>query len=116
MSNGRNSRGQQQQARRKQIDWFQSSDESVATVANWDLKIEALASAVVQVLAAGDAIMFGVSLAGDAISVTIYSGESKSRKWVSDSIELDDLMATIAQRGRQRNAGEKGTHLEVVAD
>lgn len=113
MAAGRNSRSNPADTRRKHIDWFLSSDESVQAIANWDLKVEALASAVVQVLAAGDAIMFGVSLAGDAVSVTIYSGERKSRKWVTDSIELDDLMIAIASRGRLSQNGANGHHPEA---
>lgn len=82
--------------------WFGSSSESVEGVIDWDLKSQTMTEAILGVLAAGNAIMFGVSMSGDAVSVTIYAGESKQRKWVSDSIELDDLMNAIWQRGHTR--------------
>lgn len=103
-------------AARTRIEWFKTSDESVAAVADWDIKPEQLAYAILEVLQAGDAVMFGVSMAGDAISVTLYSGEQKQRKWVSDSIELDDLMLHILQAGRTRRGALRRGHLEAAAD
>lgn len=96
-------RNRQQHPKHQQnghINWFASADSDVTAIADWDLKTQTFAEAVLAVLAAGNAIMFGVSMAGDAISVTIYAGDAKQRKWVSDSIELDDLMAAIWSRGR----------------
>lgn len=102
--------------RRRQVDWFQSSDESVQAVMDWDIKAHQLAAAVLGVLSKGDAIMFGVSFAGDAISMTIYSGEVKSRKWVADSIEFDDLTAVIAQRARGAQTQDISQLKEAAAD
>lgn len=39
--------------------------------------------------------MFGRSLDGGSISVTIYDGETKSRKWVSDVVDLEDVLTAI---------------------
>jgi hypothetical protein len=44
--------------------------------------------------------MFGVSMAGDAVSVTVYVGEGKHRKWVTDSVELEDFLAVVCERAR----------------
>ena len=103
-------------AAKTRVEWFKTSDESAACVADWDIKPEQLAYAILEVLQAGDAIMFGVSMAGDAISITTYSGEAKSRKWVSDSIELDDLMAVILRTGRQRRGLTHKPLQEAAAD
>jgi hypothetical protein len=97
----------QRPARKNMIDWFQSADESVESIADWDLKPGHLESAVLGVLSVGDAIMFGVSMAGDAISVTIYSGERKSRKWVSDAIEFEQLLGVIASRAQTTHPTDK---------
>ena len=102
--------------RKKQVDWFGSSDEAVEAIADWDIKVQLMAEAILGVLSNGDGIMFGVSFAGDAISVTVYSGEVKKRKWVSDSIELDDLMAALARRARDLRGKVELKVVEDVAD
>lgn len=96
--------------------WFGSSNESVDSVGEWDLKSQTLAEAILGVLAAGSAIMFGVSLAGDAVSVTIYTGDTKQRKWVTDAVELDDLMAAIWRRGRMHGNTPTLDHKPEAAD
>lgn len=96
--------------------WFGSSNESVEAVLDWDLKAQVLCEAVLGVLAAGNAIMFGVSASGDAVSVTIYAGEVKHRKWVTDAVELDDLMAMVWQRGHTRVIAEIRDISQGVAD
>ena len=103
MSNSKSRRAYTAKQTQERRDWFGTADASAEAVADWDIKIEQFAAAVLGVLGAGDAIMFGVSMSGDAVGVTIYSGESKSRKWVTDSIEFDDLMALIARRARPSN-------------
>lgn len=98
------------------INWFATADSDVTAIADWDCKTGTLAAAVLEVLQAGNAIMFGVSMAGDAVSVTVYAGEAKQRKWVSDSIELDDLMAAIVQRGRTARGVTGLRELRAVGD
>lgn len=88
---------QQGQERR---DWFGTADASAEAVGQWDIKDEALAAAVLGILGAGDAVMFSVTQDGWAVGVTVYSGDSKARKWVTDSIEFDDLMISIARRAK----------------
>ena len=84
---------------RQRIEWFAtSSDACTLSIEAWDVKTEILAAAILGVLGSGDAIAFGSSMDGGAISVTIYSGDSKQRKWVNDSMELDDLLALVARR------------------
>jgi hypothetical protein len=86
---------------KRKIEWFAtSSDSSALNVGDWDVKTDVLAAAVLGVLSCGDAITFGTSLDAGAISVTIYSGDSKIRKWVNDSLELDDLLALVAKRAQ----------------
>jgi hypothetical protein len=96
--------------------WFGSSNESVEGIIDWDCKAQTLAEAILGVLAHGSAIMFGVSMAGDAVSVTIYDGEVKHRKWVTDCVELDDLMAIIWKRGHNQRLAEVVDISQGVAD
>lgn len=84
------------------LGWFGSADESMESVGDWDVKQAAMVGAVLEVLSAGDGIMFGISMDGRAVSVTVYSGDTKHRKWVTDAIEFDDLMAAIYRRGLER--------------
>lgn len=88
---------QQGQVRR---DWFGTADASAEAVGGWDIKEQALAAAILGILGAGDAVMFSVTQDGWAVGVTVYSGDSKARKWVTDSIEFDDLMINIARRAK----------------
>lgn len=84
--------------------WFASSNSDAHAVLDWDVKAQQMAEAILGVLAAGSAVMFGRSMSGDAISVTIYTGDHKQRKWVADAIEFDDLMAAIWERGHRATA------------
>lgn len=98
------------------INWFASADSDVSAIAEWDLKTQTFTEAVLEVLQAGNAIMFGVSMTGDSVSVTIYAGEAKQRKWVTDSIELDDLMSAIWKRGRDQRNGGQPQNLRAIGD
>lgn len=98
------------------INWFASADSDVSAIAEWDLKAQTVTEAILEVLQAGNAIMFGVSMTGDSVSVTIYAGEIKQRKWVTDSIELDDLMAAILKRGRDQRVGDISPKLRAIGD
>lgn len=97
-------------------DWFASVDSNTEQIADWDLKDHLLSAAVLQTLAMGSAIMFGVSLAGDAVSVTVYVGDTKHRKWVTDTIELEDYLALIVQRARAQTGGENIRQIGEAAD
>lgn len=81
-------------------DWFASADASPEGIGDWDMKTQLLSDTVMQTLAMGSAIMFGVSMSGDAVSVTVYVGEAKHRKWVSDSVELEDYLGVVLERAR----------------
>ena len=98
------------------INWFASADSGLESIEDWDSKAQTFAEAVLGVLAAGNAIMFGVSQQGDAVSVTIYVGDSKQRKWVTDSIELDDLMGVIWKQGRPKGGMRIVEAQEPAAD
>lgn len=112
-------RTQQQHPKTKEgghIEWFLRADSDVGEIVDWDVKAQTFTEAVLGVLGAGNAIMFGVSMAGDSVSVTIYAGEQKQRKWVTDCIELDDLMSAIWQRGREVGKGDISHKLRAVGD
>jgi hypothetical protein len=91
-------------------DWFATSDASPEGLADWDLKTQLLADVVLGTLAMGSAIMFGVSMSGDAVSVTLYVGDTKHRKWVTDSIELEDYLGVVLGR---LNDARKGRIVDI---
>jgi hypothetical protein len=113
MARNRQQRTYTAEEARTRMDWFASTDSDASTILEWDIKRDVLVEAILEVLQAGDAVMFGRSMDGGAISVTIYSGEAKSRKWVGDSIELDDLMNAVVQRGRAARTNMR--HIPVRA-
>lgn len=90
----------------KAREWFASSGSSTEGVADWDIKTQALAEVVLGLLAQKCAVMFGVALDGRAVSVTIYEGDAKQRKWVTDAIEFDDLIALVGNQLRGRDEGK----------
>lgn len=104
-----------QSAAEATIDWFKTADADVSACDDWDIKSALMQEAVLGLLAAGKAVMFGRSYDGASISVTIYDGDSKSRKWVSDSIEFDDLMAVVCQRLQQMEKKQEKPQLRAVA-
>jgi hypothetical protein len=104
------------EAAQKRLDWFASADASAEGIADWDIKTQLLAEAVLGTLAMGSAIMLGVSMSGDAVSVTIYVGETKHRKWVTDSIELEDYLAVVVDRVRQARKPTNLVDISQAAD
>jgi hypothetical protein len=89
------------------VSWFASADAGVDGVASWDLKEELLTTAVLGMLSTGRGIMFGTGLSGTAVSVTIYEGDAKSRKWVKDSIELENVLLLIIDQINREQASPK---------
>lgn len=94
--------------------WFDASaDASAEMVEHWDIKQEHLANAVLRVLALGSAVMFSASRNGLAIGITIFDGDDRQRKWVGNSVELDDHLAdladaaakALAERGQDEEEG-----------
>jgi len=77
------------------IDWYATTDSTAEGVADWDIKTDKYAEAILKVLASGCAIMFGTTMDGGAVSVTIFQDEKKSRKYLTDSVELDDWADNI---------------------
>lgn len=98
----------------QQAAWFLSADESAEYIADWDIKPEQLAALILGVLGQGGAIRLGTSSLGDAVSVTVWQGEAKLQKWVSDSVELDKLVWGLLSRLPRRSDGKK--HEAMPAD
>lgn len=92
--------------------WNLSADASAEAVLDWDIKTELLTEAIQQVLSAGDAILFGTRYDGGAISVTILSGDSKTRKWCDDALQFEDVLGMIVAQGK---AAQRGT-IRAVGD
>lgn len=93
-----------------------TSNATAADLVNWDLKPTAMQDAVLAGLAAGLGIMFGRSQDGGSISVTIYDGDVKSRKWVSDAIELEDVLAAIVEHAKAQGILPSRGGLRAIGD
>lgn len=78
--------------------WNQTEDASIEGVRHWDIKAAQFAEAILCILATGSAIMVSTTQQGSAMSLTIYDGDNKVRKYVSDSIELDDWADDVIGR------------------
>ena len=83
------------------ITWFNSVDADVSSCDAWDIKPHLLQDAVLGLLSAGKGVMFGRAWYGEQIVITVYDGEAKQRKYVSDSIEFDDALAILVSRLKQ---------------
>lgn len=100
----------------EQFDWFKTSASRAQQCDDWDIKTEVFAEAVLGLLSAGRAVMFGSSRDGGAISVTIYDGDNKAREWVADSIEFDDLMQHLARRVEERKNADAPQKIRSIGD
>jgi len=85
---------------RRQMSWAESSDAAVSGVVDWDIKTHLLAEAVLCILGTGSGVMFGVTRDGGALAVTIYSGDEKVRKYLHDSVELDDWSDSVIGKAK----------------
>lgn len=99
-----------------QFEWFKTSNAHAKFCDDWDVKDAVFVEAVLGLLSLGKAVMLGSSRDGGAISVTIYDGDNKSREWVTDSIEFDDLMLVIAQKVGQFREREEGSKIRAIGD
>jgi hypothetical protein len=97
------------------IDWFKSVDADVASVDAWDIKPDLLVDAVLGLLSAGKGIMFGRAWDGEQLVITVYDGDSKTRKYISDSIEFDDALAMVCQRLKAQEEREKVVEMRANA-
>jgi hypothetical protein len=96
--------------------WFASNSSHPDGIGDWDAKTERLGEAIMNTLACGSAIMFGVTRDGSAVSVTIYTGDDKSRVYVSDSIELDDLTDSINDQALRHLGKREPRQIRVVGE
>lgn len=89
--------------------WNLTEDASLEGVRHWDIKAGQFAEAILCILATGSAIMVSTTQQGAAMSLTIYDGDSKVRKYVSDSIELDDWSDDVIGRADKYLASLRGS-------
>jgi len=93
--------GNNPEAFRKQSIWNLTEDSSAEGVRDWDFKAEQFAEAIICIIATGAAVMVGTTQGGGAISLTIFDGDAKIRKYASDSIDLDDWSDDVIGRARK---------------
>lgn len=82
-------------------DWLSHNGSSVEGVRDWDIRDGVFVAAVLGLLAEGCAVMFGTGAEGRAVSITVWDGDNKQRKWVSDAVELDLLLESVVSRLRK---------------
>lgn len=82
----------------RQIDFF-SSNGATDSIADWDIKPEALAELILGALAHNHAIMFGVSRNGGAVSIAVKSGDAPwQRKYCDDGFDFVELVDQMVSR------------------
>jgi len=93
--------GNNPEAFQKQSIWNLTEDASVEGVLNWDYKVAQFAEAIFCILGTGAAVMVGTTQQGGALSLTIFDGEARIRKYAGDSIDLDEWSADVIGRARK---------------
>jgi len=91
----------------KQSIWNLTEDSSPENVRDWDVKTAQFSEAVLSILATGAAVMFGTTMSGGAISITIFDDGDKVRQYATDSIELDDWADSVIGKARKHLDGLK---------
>lgn len=89
------------------IGWFSSADATTEQLADWDIKQDLLAAAVLALLSRGMAVTFGSAWDGQAVSITVHDDAGKKRKYVRDSIEFDDALAAVVRHYRTAETEDK---------
>jgi len=85
----------------RQTIWNMQEDASIAGVQHWDIKTAQFAEAVLCILATGSALMIGTTQGGGAMSLTIFDGEARIRKYAGDSVDLDEWSEDVIGRARK---------------
>jgi len=85
----------------KQSIWNMTEDSTAESVRDWDIKAQQFAEAILCIIATGAAVMVGTTRMGGAVSLTIFDGENKYRKYCEDSISLDDWSDDVIGRARK---------------
>jgi len=93
--------GNNPEAFQKQSIWNLTEDSSAENVRQWDFKTAQFAEAIMCIISTGAAVMIGTTKAGGAVSLTIFDGDHKVRKYVEDSIGLDDWADDVIGRARK---------------
>jgi len=93
--------GNNPEAVRVQSIWNMTEDSDASGVRNWDFKAQLFAEAIVCIIATGAAIMVGTTQQGGAISLTIFDGDARVRKYAGDSVDLDEWSADVIGRARR---------------
>lgn len=89
------------------IDPF-SSGADTERINQWDTRPDEFVKVVLGFLARGQAVMFGTSYSGDAVSVAVSVGEKRwSRRTARDEGELIGIMHELALWLQQRDIEER---------
>lgn len=99
--------GNNPEAVQKASIWYSTEDSSAENVRQWDFKAQQFAEAIICIIATGAAVMVGTTQAGGAVSLTIFDGDAKVRKYANDSIELDDWSDDVIGRARKYLDGQR---------
>lgn len=99
--------GNNPEAFQKQSIWNMTEDSTAENVRQWDFKTGLFTEAIMCIIATGAAVMIGTTQAGGAVSLTIFDGEAKIRKYAGDSIELDEWSADVIGRAQKYLDAEK---------
>lgn len=100
MAAKRESRRYTAEAAAVRVSWLATADASAEAVGDWDVKVEAIASAVLAVVARGAKLSFGPGYGGGGVYVTVYDGDAKTARLCRDSVELDEFVFEIARAAR----------------
>jgi len=87
--------------------WNLQEDASIQGVRHWDIKTGQFAEAILCILATGSAVMLGTTQGGGAMSLTIFDGDARIRKYAGDSVDLDEWSADIIGRADKYLAEQK---------
>jgi hypothetical protein len=74
------------------------NDASATGVRQWDIKAGQFAEAILCILATGSAVMLATTQQGGALSITIFDNDIRVRKYVGDSIDLDEWSTDVIGR------------------
>lgn len=91
----------------RQSIWNMHEDASAIGVRHWDIKTGQFAEALLCILATGSAVMLGTTQGGGAMSLTIFDGDARIRKYAGDSVDLDEWSMEIIGRADKYLAEQK---------
>jgi hypothetical protein len=88
------------------LDWWQDvAANDSQNVREWDIKQGVLADGLLAILASGRAVTFASSRNGLSISITVYDGDDRRRRWCEGPEQFDDAMAALVRHLGAAGAG-----------